>query len=393
MKTAAIICECDPAHMGHKYLIDQARTGGADVILCIMSGFFTQRGSAAMFPPHVRAEALLAIGADLVVELPTPYSFASAEFFASAGVEIAVRMGADELWFGSECGDIALLSEAARVAESKNFQQQYAESTAKNAECGRTEAFLEGLSSAMQTKVAFSSNDILAISYLRAMLKTNAAIKPVTVKRRGAAFSSASIAESGFSSATALRQCVLRGELEVITAELPAPAPFLSALERGAAPVTLSSAERLILGYLRLTPPAALFDIFDLGGGLCERVCKASAKAVSYEELISLCSTKKYTNARICRGILFALLGVTAVDVRRSPAYTRLLGCNSKGEKFLAATRKTREIPMVTRQSNLPTGNDAERQTALTVRAEALYALCNPHPTPAGAFFKEKPKK
>ena len=88
MRSIGIVCECNPLHGGHQYLIQQARAAGADAVICVMSGCFTQRGEAAIADPYTRAHALILGGADAVVELPFPYSCAGAEFFASAGVEI-----------------------------------------------------------------------------------------------------------------------------------------------------------------------------------------------------------------------------------------------------------------------------------------------------------------
>ena len=74
MKTAAIICEYNPFHNGHKYHIEQTRLQhGATHIVCVMSGNFTQRGDVALADKYARARAALMGGADLVVELPTPF--------------------------------------------------------------------------------------------------------------------------------------------------------------------------------------------------------------------------------------------------------------------------------------------------------------------------------
>ena len=108
MRIAGIICECNPIHGGHLYLMREARRQGADAVVCVMSGCFTQRGEAAIADPHTRAHALILGGADAVVELPFPFSCAGAEFFAAAGVEILNRLGVGELWFGSECGDLEI---------------------------------------------------------------------------------------------------------------------------------------------------------------------------------------------------------------------------------------------------------------------------------------------
>ena len=106
MRTAGIVCECNPFHAGHGYLFSAARASGVDAVIAVMSGCFTQRGEAAVADPISRARILLLGGADAVLELPYPFCSSSAEYFSRAGVEILDRLGVDELWFGSECGDL-----------------------------------------------------------------------------------------------------------------------------------------------------------------------------------------------------------------------------------------------------------------------------------------------
>ena len=125
MKVAGIIAEYNPFHSGHGYLIEQARASGADCVVCVMSGYFTQRGEAAIADPYFRSRALLYGGADLVLELPYPYSSSSAEFFAGAGVDILSRLSVDELWFGSECGDLTLLQRGADASLDEVFLNLY----------------------------------------------------------------------------------------------------------------------------------------------------------------------------------------------------------------------------------------------------------------------------
>ena len=144
MKTVGIICECNPYHGGHEYLIKCARESGADAIVCVMSGNFVQRGEAAVLSPHARAEILVRSGADAVVELPFPYAASSAEFFGRAGVEILSRLGIDEVWFGSETGDLSILSRYAEVADSEEFQAAYTAAT--EGESGTASAYFSLLS-------------------------------------------------------------------------------------------------------------------------------------------------------------------------------------------------------------------------------------------------------
>ena len=47
MKVSSLICEYNPFHNGHKYMLDKMRENGSDFIIACMSGNFTQRGDFA----------------------------------------------------------------------------------------------------------------------------------------------------------------------------------------------------------------------------------------------------------------------------------------------------------------------------------------------------------
>ena len=113
MADLGIICEVNPLHGGHQYLIESARKMGAERIVCVMSGNTVQRGEFAIADRYARAETLIRSGADLVLELPFPWSAGSAERFARGGLSI-LRHFCDGVIFGSECGDADALAEAAK---------------------------------------------------------------------------------------------------------------------------------------------------------------------------------------------------------------------------------------------------------------------------------------
>lgn len=375
MRTAGIICECNPFHGGHQYLIARARESGADTVICVMSGCFVQRGDAAVLPPHLRAETLLCGGADAVLELPFPFSAASAEFFAAAGVDILDRLGVDELWFGSECGDVELLSRLSSVAESEDFLADYGASV--QGSDGTAKGYLERLQALAGEDVTLSSNDILGVAYLRALRAKRSGMRPVTVKRQGSAYRDGKLTQGEYPSATALRRLWREEGLAAMLSHLPEETRACYRHVDGAF-ADLAFAERLILGHFRLTPPSELETVAELGGGLGNRLAECAKSAGSTDEFFSLAATKKYPNARLRRGVLFALTGIKSEDLRTSPAYVRLLAANARGRRFLAETRREQSLPVVTRRSDLPSNADALRQAEWERRAFSLYSLCLP---------------
>ena len=110
-----------------------------------------------------------------------------------------------------------------------------------------------------------------------------------------------------------------------------------------------------------------------------------------FDEFFELCATKKYPDARIRRGVLHALLRVTEEDLRAPVSYIRLLAANETGRAFLASARKTSDMPVVTRQTDLPTTREAERQFELESASAALYSKCLPKPVAADEQLRRPP--
>ena len=213
MKTAAIICEYNPFHYGHKYQLDETRKLGATHIVAVMSGNFTQRGDAAIFDKYARARTALENGVDLVLELPTKYSLAAAEEFARGAVGIINALGCvDMLSFGSECGDIGALKEAAGASDYAIHTEYFSELMRKGA------AFPAALAQTVKEyytddvyDILSSPNNTLAVEYIKALDDIGSTIEPVTIERNGAAHDSDE-EEKQFASASLIRKRILANE-------------------------------------------------------------------------------------------------------------------------------------------------------------------------------------
>ena len=127
MKICACIAEYNPFHLGHlKHIEYMKNTLGAEKVVVIMSGNFTQRGEIAILDKFTRARHAVIAGADVVIELPTVFATANAESFAKGGVKIINDLGvASGLCFGVESGkkeDYISLAKAMNN-ESKEFKR------------------------------------------------------------------------------------------------------------------------------------------------------------------------------------------------------------------------------------------------------------------------------
>ena len=398
MKTVAIIAEYNPFHNGHKYQIDKIieHFGPDTAIVAVMSGNYTQRGELAFMEKWERARAAVESSVNLVLELPFPYSMSSAEFFARAAVHIINSLGCiDAISFGSECGDIKELKEAAQrmladaykaelsnlISDRKNERLGYAKL------CEMAYSNIYGIAPPSPT-----ANNILALEYIKAAISLNSNLEMHTVKRSGAGYNEEKITPSHHQSATAIRKHILNKEF---SAEDFIPKSsyniILDEINSKRAPVDENKLELAILANLRLNSPDAECDVHDADGGLYNRLVRLSHEVNSLSAIKELASTKKYTDARIRRAIWFSYFGVTSSDVRELPEYTQILAMDTVGQAILKKARKTSKISVLNKPSGTPSTDAAKHQKELSDKADGVYQLAKPAPMPSSSIYKRGP--
>ncbi len=389
MKSAGIICEYDPFHKGHEYQIKQLRNNGADTVVCLMSGNATQRGGIAVADKYTRAFAALSSGADLVLELPFPYSSASAEFFAAAGVCLLDSLGVDELNFGSECGNIGDLTMIAEITATPEFDSEYRRILGSDPTVGTARAYAEAYKNLSGKAFSCGPNDILALSYIKAALRASSELCLTTIKRAGSGFSDTELKANVYPSATALRCAFANGEYDKAFNGMPSGSieAYKQAAEQGIFPSDISKLDSVMLSFFRLCNPRGLENIAEASGGIAGRLISSARHATGFDEMLANASTKRYTDARLRRAALFCLLGVTYDDLRLTPAYTTLLAADRRGREFLSEHRNC-GVTIVTKPSDAP----ACRQRELSERLDSLFVQTLPKPLAADEFLRRSPK-
>lgn len=348
MKAAGIICEYNPFHAGHAIHIEKTRSalGGDCAIVCVMSGNFVQRGDVAVFNKHARAKAAVLCGADLVLEIPTPYALSSAKGFAEAGVRILDSLGAcGYISFGSESGDIEALREAAAAIASTEAD-------------GLIKVWLDkGLSyAAAQQKAADavigscsdlfrSPNNLLGIEYLKAIFELGSPMQAITIKRAGGEHD----CDTGLS-ATALRKALLRGDKTPALMPDAAELVCTEEIEAGRGPMSIKQYELAMLSRLRSAKGFALLP--GATEGLEFRFMRYAASEPTIEALLEKVKTKRYAMSRLRRMLVCACLGITAADTTKPPPYIRVLAMDQTGMKLLSEARKKARLPVITKPAS-----------------------------------------
>ena len=323
----AVICEFNPFHNGHKYLLEQISSRVGSEIIAVMSGSFTQRGEAAVCDKFTRARIAVENGADLVLELPTVYATAGARRFARGGVRIARAFDCVEhLAFGCEDDDISRLNAAAdsendpavraRIADLMRGGDYYP----RAAQRAVGEVMGEDIAGILS-----GANNILALEYIRAL--KNSGISPLPIKRAGARHDSPE-ADGGFASASLIRSRLLNGQnADAFMPEAPSELCRPELLERA----ILASLRRMSLDQLSALP--------EIGEGLEHRLFRAIREGESVEAVLSLAKTKRYTRARLRRLLVCAFLGITEELQSGEAVYARVLCMNQRGAALLKSCR------------------------------------------------------
>ena len=359
-KVLGIIAEYNPFHNGHLYQIEEAKKQtGADYVVAIMSGNFAQRGNTSLVNKWVKTEMALRNGVDLVIELPTVYSISSAENFAEGAIKILDSLKiVDTLCFGTETADFAALNNIANVL----FNEPKEYISMLNHELGKGVSYPKARESALMmylndikryANILSGSNNILAIEYLKALKKLKSNMKPFSVQRKKVYYNDEKIVDE-FASSTAIRKLVARQQYDEIRKVMPTSSYMLlkEEIKRGNFVIDMAKYEKEILYNLRKMTVKEIAELQDVTEGLEFAIKNAANSCNNILDLMNIVKSKRYTQTRIQRILLYVLLGITKKDMANAKKiipYTRILGFNKKGRDLLTdICRYNSKINMVT---------------------------------------------
>lgn len=384
MDAVGVVCEFDPMHLGHERLLRQAKADTGLPVVCAMSGNYIQRGGMACLNKFARAEMAVLCGADLVVELPTPWAMATAERFADGGVSLLAGCGVKHLYFGSECGDIAALDAAAEALLREEFQadilrelQTGLSYAAARQGVLEREAGCGGLLA--------QPNNTLAVEYLKAIRRRELPLSAATVRRTDGG-------HHGAASASRIRALLAAGQAADAFALMPPAAAGILGREmkKGLAPADPARLEAAMLSRLRLMDEAD-FAPYDGGGeGLYRRVYQAVQRSGSVEEILTAATTKRYPTARVRRMLWAAFLGLET-PTGEIP-YVRVLSATADGRRLLRQMRD-HGVPVLTKPADVGLlGSEAQSLFTREARRTDVFALARPiNPTVCGEDWRHTP--
>lgn len=388
MKTGAIICEYNPLHHGHVYQIQETKKQGITHLIALLSDDFVQRGDTALLNKFDRAALALQAGADLVIELPVPYSCASAEFYAKGAVQILHDLNiTDILSFG--------------CSGSPEELQKLAEIFLKNQVSDQIQKFLKsGFSypSAIYQSVSeiapesagllLDPNNLLALEYLKAMHRQHVKFQPLMIPRKSVMHDSTETS-GNFASASLIRNRFFHHQnyqdyIPDFTEKM------LSDRQKQGRIADFYRLEKIILYQMRMLSEQALLSLPDMTPELAGRFRKAVSQN-TLDDFLNTVKSKCFTMARIRRMIFYALAGVRKEDFNSSVPYARILGFNQNGTQLLKKIKNQSRIPVSTSLADLrKLSPHAERFVQLESNTANLYGLALNQISSAESDFRMK---
>jgi predicted nucleotidyltransferase len=395
MRTVGIIVEYNPLHNGHVYHYQQSRiVSDADAVVAVMSGSFLQRGEPALVNKWSRAEMALAMGADLVIELPVAFSAQPAEWFAYGAVSALDATGiVDAFCFGSESGDIQALHEIARRmhVEEEAFGSELQKQLKQGVSYPKAYslAVRDYLGATGSLGLTYSEeelakpNNTLGLHYLMALERLGSHMKPLTIHRIKAEYSQTSITDQAIASATAIRKLLLE-DRRLEAAKPYVPQFTYRILQRewneGRAPIHWERFAAPLLHSLVQMSAEELSSFAEVTEGLEHRIKRVLSKmsfqgTERIEQLLTLLKTKRYTRTKLQRTLLRILLHHRKEYVHRDVLaqgvpYLRILGYSRKGRELLRRMKHTAKVPVVTKVTRCDSP-----LLDMDIRATAVYSL------------------
>ena len=366
MSVVGFIAEYNPFHFGHKYHLEESKKRtGAKFSIGIMSGSFLQRGEPALVDKWTRAKMAVDNGVDLIIELPFVFSSQSAELFAHGGVKLIESLNiVDYLSFGSEFGELSPLENIAKILSKE--PEGYVNGLKQSLSLGmsypvsRSKALCEYIANELPNdpydyeNIISGSNNILAIEYLKALIKLDYKIKAIPITRSGSDYNDLNLGD-GFASATAIRNRFKLNGINSVKDLIPEESYYWlqESLNKYRNYNDLENYNQIILYLLRTIDREKLATLMDIETGLENRMINMAHKNTNIISMIDEITTKRYPRTRIQRLLIQLIHELNAENFRelyeKHPSYVRVLAANKNGLVLLNRIKENSSLPIITK--------------------------------------------
>lgn len=337
MKITGVVAEYNPFHLGHEYQLKMAKKlSGCDCLAVVMSGNYVQRGEPAIIDKFRRAETAIYGGADIVIELPMPFSCQNAEIFAMAAINELKKLNIDSISFGCENDNIELLKKIAAAQLSPKFNIYIKDEMKKGASYPNAMSNALKLVLGNEAEAVYSPNNVLAVEYIKSAMKLNLNLEYYPVKRLGMSHNDTEIL-GPFHSASAIRKQIIEGSygnLKLTEKSIQMIEEFFKEHKKYN---TLNNYLEFL--YYKIISMEELDKIYEVKEGLDNKIMSQVYKHSNIDDFIMSLKSKRYTYSKLRRSLLNILLDIKAVDINNimltSSDYVKVLSFNNVGRKAI----------------------------------------------------------
>lgn len=351
METIGIICEYNPFHNGHLYHINKIKELYPDsLIILVLNGYFLERGEISILSKEAKTKIALANNIDIVLELPVIFGTQSADTFAKYSLKILNNFNVNKIIFGSESNNIDLIKEIANKQLNKDFDEKIKIYLDKGIN------YPTALAKALNINFDFTPNDLLGISYVKAIIKNNYNIEPICIKRTSDYHDK--ISNDYIVSATNIREKIKNNE--DISKYIPINIKdFIN---------NINYNNYFKLLKYKINTDLYLNNYLDVDEGIEYRLKEFVNKSNNIEDFITYIKTKRYTYNKINRMFIHILLNFLKRD-NQDLEYIKILGFNKKGKKYLNKIKDNLKISTNVNKDSI--------QYKYEIKASIIYDLIN----------------
>ena len=371
MRVVGIVAEYNPFHYGHLYQIRKVKEMYPDsIIIAIISTNYTQRGGFSLINKWDKTRICLNYGIDMVVELPTLYTTQGADMFAYGAISILNMLHIDTLVFGMECDDVEYLSKAAKTQINNS---KYDELVQKYLLTGVN--YPTALGNALKEMIGYTTdkpNDLLAISYIKEIIKNNYKIEPVGIKRTND-YHGKEI-KSSIVNASLIRD-MLDKNMDV---SKYVPTETYKCLN-----MKNFDNGYLLLKYNISNNENRLYEYLTVDEGIENRILKYYKDCDNWCALVNLIKTRRYTYNKVNRMLMHILLNIKKIDNDKE-IYLRVLGFNDIGRNYLKQIKKDIDVINTCKQG-------INKALDIEINATYIYSLVTGDNSLIEREYKNKP--
>lgn len=371
MRVIGIVAEYNPFHYGHLYQIRKVKEMYPDsIIIAIISTNYTQRGGFSLINKWDKTRICLNYGIDMVVELPTLYTTQGADMFAYGAISILNMLHIDTLVFGMECDDVEYLIKAAKTQINNS---KYDELVQKYLLTGVN--YPTALGKALKEMIGYTTdkpNDLLAISYIKEIIKNNYKIEPVGIKRTND-YHGKEI-KSSIVNASLIRD-MLDKNMDV---SKYVPTETYKCLN-----MKNFDNGYLLLKYNISNNENRLYEYLTVDEGIENRILKYYKDCDNWCALVNLIKTRRYTYNKVNRMLMHILLNIKKIDNNKE-IYLRVLGFNDIGRNYLKQIKKDIDVINTCKQG-------INKALDIEINATYIYSLITGDNSLIEREYKNKP--